>query len=155
VTSLPKIALEWRRFQDMSTEELYELLQFRQNIFVVEQRSVYPDLDGLDQSAWHLLLRVESELCGYLRLIPVPASPPSVRIGRVAIALRLRRHGLGRLLMDEALRLHSQDYAGQEIVLSAQAHLAAFYAAFGFEETSAPYDEFGILHIDMKLSART
>ncbi|MGC2201619.1 MAG: GNAT family N-acetyltransferase [Stellaceae bacterium] len=153
MTSLPKIATEWRRFEDLSTEALYELLQFRQNIFVVEQRSVYPDLDGLDQGAWHLLLRVESELRGYLRLLPVAASQPSVRIGRVAVAPSLRRRGLGRVLMDEALRLHSRGYTGQEIVLSAQAHLAAFYAAFGFEAISAPYDEFGIPHIDMKLRA--
>ena len=52
--------LKWRRFEALTAGELYELLRFRQSIFVVEQASAYPDLDGLDQSAWHLLARLET-----------------------------------------------------------------------------------------------
>src|SRR5690242_8099413 len=86
--------LEWRRFEELTAGELYELLRFRQRIFVVEQRCPYPDLDGLDQNAWHLLAHAEGVLAGCIRLIPRP-----LRIGRVAIAARLRRRGLGRSLM--------------------------------------------------------
>jgi ElaA protein len=57
---MPEIATEWQRFETLTTVSLYELLRFRQKVFVVEQRSPYPDLDGLDQEAWHLLLRAES-----------------------------------------------------------------------------------------------
>src|SRR5437870_13181317 len=96
---MPNIALEWQRFEQLSADLLHEVLRFRQSIFVVEQRSPYPDLDGLDQEARHLLLRSDGELVGYLRLIPRP-----VRIGRVAVAPRLRRRGLGRRLMEEGLR---------------------------------------------------
>src|ERR1700739_2104132 len=67
-TSMPEITTEWRRFDELTACELYELLRFRQSIFVVEQASAYPDLDGLDQSAWHLLAWLEGELIGYLRL---------------------------------------------------------------------------------------
>ena len=68
--SLPKIATEWQRFDELSSAALYEMLRFRQAIFVVEQRSPYPDLDGLDQGAWHLLLRAEGRwqaACGCRR----------------------------------------------------------------------------------------
>src|ERR1700738_3200480 len=93
-----RMTMEWRLFDDLSGRVLYELLRFRQNIFVVEQRSAYPDLDGLDQSAWHLASRLENELIGYLRLTATAGPPPLVRIGRVAVAVHLRRQGLGRML---------------------------------------------------------
>src|SRR5216683_2212257 len=98
-TSMPEITTEWQRFETLMAGELYELLRFRQNIFVVEQRSLYLDLDGLDAGAWHLAARVEGEPAGYLRLIPMAGPPPLVRIGRVAVAPSLRRRGLGRMLM--------------------------------------------------------
>jgi ElaA protein len=78
MTSMPKIEMEWQRFEALTTDVLYELLRFRQNIFVVEQRSPYPDLDGLDQSAWHLALRVEGQLSGCLRLMTFPGPPALV-----------------------------------------------------------------------------
>ena len=59
---MPEITTEWRRFHELTAGELYELLRFRQSIFVVEQACAYPDLDGLDQSAWHLLAWLETEL---------------------------------------------------------------------------------------------
>ena len=81
LTSMSEIAIGWQRFDELSGEALYELLRFRQSIFVVEQCSPYPDLDGLDRDAWHLTLRVPGELAGYLRLLPIPVfsvrnSPP-------------------------------------------------------------------------------
>jgi ElaA protein len=78
---MPKITTEWQRFEELPADVLYEVLRFRQSIFVVEQRSPYPDLDGFDRMAWHLLARVEGALAGHLRLIPAP-----LRIGRVAVA---------------------------------------------------------------------
>ncbi len=149
--SMPNITIEWQRFEKLSTNALYEILRFRQSIFVVEQGSPYLDLDGLDQAAWHLLLRVEGALAGYLRMIPMPGPPPVVRIGRVAMASHLRRRGLGRSLMQDALRLHRQQYPEYDVALGAQAHLVPFYQGFGFATTSEPYDEFGVPHIDMML----
>src|SRR5438874_13624107 len=117
---MPKIETQWQRFDVLSVDQLYELLRFRQNIFVVEQRSPYPDLDGLDQGAWHLLLRVEGTLAGYLRLVPMPDRPPLIRIGRVAVASHLRGRGLGQRLMQEALGLHRERYPAHDLVLAAQ-----------------------------------
>src|SRR5947207_13058078 len=103
--NMPEMTTEWRRFDELMAGDLYELLRFRQSIFVVEQASAYPDLDGLDEGAWHLLARLERELIGYLRLTPIAGLPPMVRIGRVAVSPSLRRAGLGRMLMEKALLL--------------------------------------------------
>jgi len=141
---MPKIETQWQRFDELSPDALYEILRFRQSIFVVEQSSPYPDLDGLDQDAWHLQLRAEGELVGYLRLTQTP-----VRIGRVVVAPALRRRGLGRGLIDEALRFCRERYPVQDIVLAAQLNLVPFYERFGFAVTSEPYDDFGVRHVMM------
>jgi len=141
-----EIETEWQRFETLSADELYELLRFRQAIFVVEQRSAYPDLDGLDRQAMHLLLRAEGKLAGCLRLMPSP-----LRIGRVATTAALRRRGLGRRLMREALSYCRETYPGHAVAVSAQAHLIPFYRGFGFEVIGEPYDDFGITHLDMEL----
>jgi len=129
---------------------LYEVLRFRQAIFVVEQCCAYPDLDGLDQRAEHLLLRVDGELAGCLRLIPFP-DETRVKIGRVAVALPLRRQGFARLLMAEALARCRHDFADCTVTLTGQTYLAPFYETFGFAVTSAPYDDYGLSHVDMTL----
>ncbi len=140
--------LEWHRFADCSAALLYEALRFRQAIFVVEQLSPYPDLDGFDQRAEHLLLRLDDALAGYVRLIPFP-DEARVAIGRVAVAAKLRRQGIGRRLMDEALARCRRDYPGCAVTLSAQTYLAPFYESLGFRATSAAYDDYGVPHIDM------
>jgi ElaA protein len=145
LTTMPKITTEWQRFEQLSADMLYEVLRFRQSIFVVEQRSPYADLDGLDQEAWHLLLRSEGELAGYLRLIPMP-----IRIGRVAVASHVRRRGLGRRLMEEGLRFCRERYPAQNIILAAQLNLVPFYSSFGFAVISEPYDDFGVMHVEMR-----
>jgi ElaA protein len=152
---LSEVTIRWQRFQELSASELYDVLRFRQNIFVVEQSSPYPDLDGLDQDAWHLLLRAEGGLAGYLRLTPMPGPPPLVRIGRVAVASYLRGRGLGRNLMQDALRLHREQYPEYDVALGAQAHLVPFYQSFGFAAAAEPYDEFGVLHVEMRIRRNT
>jgi ElaA protein len=148
---MAEIATQWRRFDELTAGELYELLRFRQSIFVVEQACAYPDLDGLDQSAWHLLARMESELIGYLRLMAMAGPRPIVRIGRVAVSPSLRRGGLGRMLMEKALILCRERFPLQAVALGAQVPLVPFYESFGFATTSEPYDDFGVAHVEMVL----
>ena len=148
---MAEITTQWRRFEELTAAELYELLRFRQSIFVVEQVSAYPDLDGLDQSAWHLAARLENELIGYLRLTATAGPPPMVRIGRVAVSPCLRRGGLGRVLMEKALILSRERFPLQAIALGAQVPLVPFYESFGFAATSEPYDDFGVAHVEMML----
>jgi ElaA protein len=142
---MPETVTKWQKFEQLSATALYELLRFRQGIFVVEQESPYPDLDGLDPHAWHLLLRRDGELIGYLRLMQAP-----VRIGRIAVAAELRRHGLGRRLMQEALLFCRAQYPGQPVTLTAQVHLVPFYRGYGFAPIGEPFDDFGVAHVEMK-----
>lgn len=143
--------LEWHCFDDFSAEQLYELLRFRQSIFVVEQASPYPDLDGLDRPAHHLLLRTDGQLAGCLRLIPDPGETARVAIGRVAVAEPWRRRGVARLMMGEALARCTRDYPKCAVALSAQTYLAPFYESLGFRAAaeSPPYDDYGVPHIAM------
>ena len=146
---MPEITTEWRRFDELTAGKLYELLRFRQSIFVVEQACAYPDLDGVDRGAWHLLAWSESELIGYLRLKAIIGPSPLARIGRVAVAVHLRRQGLGRMLMEEALTLCRERLPQRVIALGAQVPLVPFYERFGFAVTSEPYDDFGVAHVGM------
>src|SRR5262249_28681762 len=114
--------LEWRDFADLAPALLYELLRFRQAIFVVEQASPYADLDGLDEAARHLLLWRGDTLCGCLRLIAHP-DQHRVAIGRVAVAAAERGGGLARRLMGEALARCRSEFPGRAVALSAQAYL--------------------------------
>jgi ElaA protein len=143
-----RMQLEWHDFADLSAAALYELLRFRQAIFVVEQSSAYPDLDGSDQRAHHLLLRVDGALAGCARIIPHPAER-RVAIGRVAVAEGWRRHGVARRIMREALLRCRADYPGWAIAVSAQTYLRGFYESLGFRVISQPYDDYGVPHLDM------
>ncbi|MGH7094418.1 MAG: GNAT family N-acetyltransferase [Stellaceae bacterium] len=140
------VALTSHRFAELPAPLLYEVLRFRQAIFVVEQKSAYQDLDGQDHAALHLLARAGGMLVGYLRLI---AAPGAVRIGRVCVAPEFRGRGLARRLMQEALAVARRDHPGRPAAISAQTYLAAFYAGFGFAAISGEYDDAGVAHIDM------
>jgi ElaA protein len=140
--------LEWLGFADFSAALLYEVLRFRQSIFVVEQGCAYPDLDEHDLSARHLLLWSADVLAGYLRLIPFETET-RVAIGRVAVAPGYRRKGFARRLMIEALAVCTRDYPHYSVALSAQTYLVRFYVSLGFEAVSLPYDDYGVPHIDM------
>ena len=144
------IRLEWLGFADFAAALLYELLRFRQAIFVVEQRCAYPDLDELDQRAQQLLLWTGDALAGCLRLISFP-DENRVAIGRVAVSEPLRGRGFARMLMAEALARCRRDYRNCTVTLSGQTYLVPFYESLGFAATSAPFDDYGLTHVHMTL----
>jgi len=145
------VELRWFSWAELSAALLYELLQFRQAIFVVEQNSPYPDLDGRDQRAQHLMLRRGDDLIGCARVLE---PDPLVRIGRLAVKAEARRHGIGRALMEAALERAAQLYPHRDVRLSAQTCLEGFYRSFGFVAVSPPYDDHGVPHLDMVGPAR-
>ena len=146
------MTLDWREWADLSAPQLYELLQFRQAIFVVEQASAYPDLDSRDARAQHLLLRRAETLVGCLRLI---APDPLVWVGRVAVAAGERGHGFARAMMEAALQRAAEIYPHRDVALSAQTYLEPFYRSLGFVTSSAPYNDYGVPHLDMVGPARS
>lgn len=140
-----------QRFDDLSLRGLYRAMRLRAEVFVIEQRCIYLDPDGLDEHAWHVQgLSADESLLAYARLLPPSIGGGSARIGRVITAPNARGGGLGRALMAQALRECQKLWPGVPVELGAQAHLREFYGSFGFTPTSDVYDEDGIPHIDMR-----
>jgi ElaA protein len=147
------IEWQWRSFADLTTTELYEVLAQRQQVFVLEQQCLYNDFDGLDQQAHHLLgwrgAGAGRELAAYLRCLAPGAKYAEMSLGRVLTTSAARGTGAGRELLARGIELAERQHPGQRIRIGAQAHLERFYGSFGFRTISAPYDEDGILHLDM------
>lgn len=140
------VAFRWVRFDALTGREMHDLLRLRQDVFVVEQACAFPEIDGRDAEAEHLLALRETALVGCLRLF----TGAEMRIGRIATAASARGTGLGHRLMEAALRRCAELRPAHPVVLSAQSHLQDFYAAHGFKPSSATYLEDGILHVDMR-----
>ncbi|MEV0729192.1 GNAT family N-acetyltransferase [Polymorphospora sp. NPDC050346] len=137
-------------FADLDTRTLHDLLRLRVDVFVVEQECAYPELDGRDTEPGtrHLWLARAGTPVAYLRIL---ADPDGVeRIGRVLVARAARGDGLAGRLMTEALRV----VGNRPSVLDAQAHLAGFYARFGYTPTGPEYVEDGIPHVPMRRDPR-
>ena len=138
-------------FAELSVDDLYAAMRLRQEVFVVEQRCAYLDADGRDHEAQHLLGKVPSlprDLAAYARLFVSIDGAPSV-IGRVITHASVRRHGMGKALMAEAIRRLEALAPAAPIALGAQRYLERFYEGFGFRVVSEPYDEDGIPHVKM------
>ena len=140
---------------ELKSAELYAALAARQQAFAVEQDCAYLDADGLDLHAWHLLGwgggRGSPALVAYLRVVDPGRKFAEPSIGRVLTIATLRGTGLGRALMAEGIARCASAWPGQPIRIAAQQRLEAFYASLGFRPVSAPYDEDGIVHLDMLL----
>jgi ElaA protein len=148
---------QWSTYGALSKPDLYAIIQQRQQVFILEQRCLYQDLDGLDLPAWHLLGWAghgsERELVAYLRCLPPGVRYPEPSLGRILTAQSVRGTGVGRDIVARGIAHAERIFPGQPIRIAAQFHLHAFYAQFGFMPISEAYDEDGIRHIDMRLIA--
>jgi ElaA protein len=138
-------------FTDLSTTQLYEILHLRSEVFVVEQRCVYQDLDRKDTKSGvqHLMMLDNHQLLGYARLLPSQISYDTSSIGRIIIAPKARDKGLGRVLIQDAMDRTFALWPKIGITIGAQSHLSNMYQSLGFKEISEHYLEDGILHVDM------
>jgi ElaA protein len=156
---LSKTSASWQlaRFRDLSLEDLYAIVRLREAVFIIEQNCPYPDADGRDPLAWHLMGWRDGPdgkyLAAYARIFEPGIRYHEASIGRIVTAPQVRGTGLGRQLMVEALRRASELAPNQPIKIAAQARLEKFYTAFGFTTISERYEEDGILHIDMMRDA--
>jgi ElaA protein len=141
---------EWKSWTDLSKADLYALMALRQAVFVVEQDCPYLDADGQDQEAHHLLGWEGERLGAYARGFAPGVLYAEATIGRVVTAEFLRGTGLGRPLMEEAMRCVKASWGPVAIKLSAQAHLEPYYGSLGFEVCGPGYLEDGIPHLPMR-----
>lgn len=141
-------------FNELSTAQLYALLQLRCEVFVVEQNCIYQDMDGKDiqDGVQHLLMLDQGELFGYARLLPPNISFDTPSIGRILISPKARDRGFGRILIQACLDHTFALWPKANITIGAQSHLSDLYQSFGFKEISDPYLEDGILHVDMQVN---
>jgi ElaA protein len=137
-------------FAALSLYQLYALLRLRQEVFAVEQTSIYLDVDGRDQEALHLFATQGDEIVACCRILAPGVKYDEPSIGRVCTAAQHRGRGLGLALLHRAIARCQQHYPGRGIRISAQLYLREFYAGLGFAQTSQVYDEDGILHIEMQ-----
>ncbi|MBT8321145.1 MAG: GNAT family N-acetyltransferase [Eudoraea sp.] len=140
-------------FDQLSLEELYQLLELRSEVFIVEQDCAYQDVDGKDQAALHLMGYEGKILVAYARIFPPGAYFDKASVGRVVVKGTHRGKALGLQLMQVVLDTVKKEYNTSEISLSAHTYLKKFYTDLGFKATGEEYLEDGIPHILMEKSA--
>ncbi|WP_439181489.1 GNAT family N-acetyltransferase [Carboxylicivirga taeanensis] len=138
-------------FNNLQLKELYNILQLRAEIFVVEQNCVYNDIDGLDQAAYHLMALDKDNVVGYVRILPPGTRFQEASIGRLVVDKDFRFKGLARQLMNKAAEWLYTQWEAPCIQISAQKYLKGFYLSLGYQIISDEYLEDGIPHLKMEL----
>jgi ElaA protein len=144
-----KLQFKIKGFNAISVTELYQLLQLRSEVFVLEQNCVYQDIDGKDEKAMHLLGEVDGKIVAYARIFKANDYFENASIGRVVIAENFRANKWGYELMQESIAAIESNFGIQPITISAQLYLKKFYESLGFQQVSEAYLEDGIAHIEM------
>jgi len=147
-----KSIINWsvKAFNDLSLEELYDMIALRVEVFVIEQNCTYQDLDGKDKVSFHLLGKdIQGNIVATLRILPKGVSYEEASIGRDVTSEKIRSWKKGHELMTEAMRFITENYPKENVRLSAQTHLVSYYEKHGFDATGKTYLEDGIPHSEM------
>ena len=142
-----------KHFNELTTKELYEIIQLRIEVFIVEQNCPYQDTDSKDLQSWHLMIyNQENKLIAYSRLLPEGVSYKGyASVGRVVSSPSVRKTGIGKLLMAKSLEQIKLLFGNTPVKISAQSWLKKFYSSFGFQARGEEYLEDGIPHTQMAL----
>lgn len=138
-----------KSYEDLTLHELYELLQLRSEVFVVEQNCAYQDIDGKDEKALHVLGYDEQKLVAYTRIFPPGIYFKEAAIGRVVVKENSRANKFGHEILKASIKAIKENFNTLSIKLSAQTYLTKFYESHGFEQIGEGYLEDGIPHIAM------
>ena len=137
-----------KSFEELNKAELYQIIQLRIAVFIVEQDCPYPDLDDMDQDAQHLWIEDAGEIVCYLRVNPAGSRFSEPSLGRIVTKKSHRNRGLAEMLIKRAIDLVSEKES-RAIRISAQCYLEKYYEKFGFIKASEEYLEDDIPHIEM------
>lgn len=140
-----------KTFQELSIDELFDMMALRQKVFVVEQDCPYQDADEKDRLSSHLFASATNgEIFACLRIVPKGISYPNyISIGRVVVAPEYRGKKLGEQLMLEGIKAIEKVHGTVPIKISAQEYLKNFYESLGFQQIGDAYLEDNIPHIAM------
>lgn len=143
--------MEWyiKKFQQLTLNELYEILKQRINVFVVEQNCPYFECDDKDLNSIHIFARDKANIVAYLRVLPPGVSYEEASIGRVLVHKKYRGRGIAGELLNKAIQYIKDDLKQTSIRISAQEYLVKFYSSLGFKIISDTYLEDGIFHVEM------
>lgn len=145
--------LQWtvKSFEELTTNELYKILQLRTEVFLLEQHCMVTDVDDNDQKAWHLCAWRDEELVAYSRLFAPGIIYREASIGRVVTRKDFRGSGIGKELIKRGIIAIYQLFGKTPVKIGAQLYLKKFYEEFGFSQNSGIYLEDKIEHIKMIL----
>lgn len=135
-------------FNQLKLNDLYAILQLRQDVFIIEQQSIYRDIDEQDKISEHICVFHQARLIAYARVRKAKQSNIA-KIERVVCSPKYRGQGIGKGLIEQAIEEIQRDHEITTIMLSAQTDAIDFYLKFGFHAEGKPYDDGGIEHIDM------
>ena len=138
-----------KHFHELTIQELYNILQLRSEVFVVEQDCIYQDIDGKDQKAVHIFIRENKDVLAYSRVFNEGEYFENPSIGRVVVKKEKRGTELGKKIMVEGAKYIKETFTNKKIEISAQKYLKDFYSELGYEFTGNEYLEDGIPHIRM------
>lgn len=133
-----------KSFQELTNDELYEILQLRTSIFVVEQKCAYLEVDGKDKFAYHLFKKEDEKIIAYLRVLPKGISYKEASLGRIIVKQAQRGTGLGRELVARGIAFLENEWHEKTIKIQAQSRLQTFYESFGFRPISDIYSDEGL-----------
>ena len=139
------------KYQDLGQERLYEILKLRLEVFVVEQKCAYQDLDNKDEKALHLVVEENNKIIAYTRIFRKGDFFKNSSIGRVLVKKEYRNKDYGRIIMRRSIEKLKEDPKEEKIELSAQKYLLKFYSELGFEKKGEEYLEDNIPHVKMIL----
>lgn len=139
--------IEIKKFNELTAEELYKILQLRNDVFIVEQHCFYRDIDDRDFFAYHLQVQENGRLIGYLRIL----MGEEIQIGRVVVAADFRRQKIAEKMVEIAKEFLLKSFPEKTVFLEAQVYAISLYEKAGFVPIGEDFMEAGVLHHRMEL----
>lgn len=138
-----------KKFNELTLEELYEILKLRSEVFVVEQKCIYNDIDGKDLTSSHIIIKENGKIKAYSRALQPGVSYEDASLGRVLVSPDARGKGYAKIIVTKGVEYILNNFNTTKITIGAQEYLKNFYSEIGFKPISEVYDEDGIPHLDM------
>lgn len=138
-----------KEFNELTNKELYEILKARSEIFIMEQKILYQDMDDIDYRSLHCFFMEDNKVIAYLRAFYPGDNKDVIRLGRV---LTLSHgNGIGKELLAKSLKVIKDKTGCKKIVGNARKHALGFYEKFGFKAVSDDFLEEGVVHVAVEL----